>query len=69
MKSARIITQEIAKILREDPLAAAALKQEFASEMELMTLLDLAETVDALKEELRLAALQIDNLEDQLDHA
>jgi len=76
MKPSRIIAQEIAKVLREDTLAAAALKQEFANESELMTLLDLTETVNALKEMLaerdesvRLLKYEIDGLYDQLDHA
>ena len=44
MKSARIIAQEIAEILKGDVVAAVQVKQHFA-EGELMTLLGLTDTV------------------------
>lgn len=48
MKSARIIAQEIAEILKGDVVAAVQIKEHFA-EGELMTLLGLTDTVAAAR--------------------
>lgn len=64
MKSARIIAQEIAEILKGDVVAAVQVKDHFA-EGELMTLLGLTDTVAAA----RIAELEmeVEDLTDGLD--
>lgn len=64
MKSARIIAQEIAEILKGDVVAAAQVKEHFA-EGELMTLLGLTDTAAAA----RIAELEqdIDNMKSAVD--
>lgn len=56
MKSARIIAQEIAEILKGDVVAAVQVKEHFA-EGELMALLGLTDTV---------AAARIEELKDEI---
>ena len=64
MKSARIIAQEIAEILKGDVVAAVQVKEHFA-EGELMALLGLTDTVAAA----RIAELEmkVEDLTDELD--
>lgn len=63
MKSTRIIAQEIAKILREDPLAAAKVSDHFNSQSELLELLALPD----LQDELETAQERITELENKID--
>lgn len=64
MKSARIIAQEIAEILKKDVVAAAQVKEHFAGG-ELMALLGLTDTAAAA----RIAELEqdIDNMKSAVD--
>jgi hypothetical protein len=71
MKSALIVSQEIARILKDDPIAAAKVRDHFKSQSELLELLalpDLQEALETAQECVTELEHKIDQLKDSMAH-
>ncbi len=71
MKSALIVSREIARILKDDPLAAAKVSDHFKSQSELLELLalpDLQEALETAQEHITELEHKIDQLKDSMAH-
>lgn len=71
MKSSLTISQEIARILKDDPIAAAKVSDHFKSQSELLELLalpDLQDELETAQERITELEHKIDQLKDSMAH-
>jgi chaperonin cofactor prefoldin len=71
MKSSLIVSQEIARILKDDPIAAAKVGDHFKSQSELLELLalpDLQDELETAQERITELEHKIDQLKDSMAH-